>query len=491
MASHFLSKSLFIRGCQCHKSLWLQKYRPELKDEISDQQQAVFQSGTDIGILAQQLFPHGIEIPYDGLTYQQQIENTRQAIADGVKTIYEATFQHEGVFVKADILHKGRKGWEIYEVKASTGVKDVHISDAALQYHVISGAGLHISKVCLVHINNQYIRKGNLDVKQLFTAENITDEVVAYQQEVAKELQAQLNMLAQDMPTTDIGPHCDTPYPCDFSGHCWAHIPEDSVFDLRGRGVDKFELYKQGIVKQSEIPLDLLNSSQRLQVESTLNRQNFIDTDKVKQFISDLWYPLCFLDFETVNPSIPPFDGCRPYGRMPFQFSLHIQNSPDAELQHFEYLAQPFIDPRSDILNRLLELIPQHACIIAWNQAFEIGVMRELADLYPKHKDQVDNMISNFRDLMQPFRSRDIHFWKAKGSYSIKPNLPLLVPELSYEKLDGVANGGDAMDAYYMMQQATTTEDLEKIRKNLLEYCKPDTEAMVRILDRIREMAFN
>ncbi len=91
-------------------------------------------------------------------------------------------------------------------------------------------------------------------------------------------------------------------------------------------------------------------------------------------------------------------------------------------------------------------------------------------------------------DLMQPFKIRDIYLWEAKGSYSIKPILPLLAPELSYKHLVGVANGGDAMDAYYTMNSTEDAEELAMIRKQLLEYCKLDTEAMVRILERLREM---
>lgn len=333
-----------------------------------------------------------------------------------------------------------------------------------------------------------YVRCGELDVRQLFTVKDVTGPVQELQPEVVREVAAQRRMINGNMPDIDIGPHCEDPYPCDFMGHCWKHIPEDSVFDLRGRGVDKFALYSKGIIRQSEIPLDQLNSTQRFQVESTSRHQDYIDREKVGQFVADLWYPLCFLDFETANPAISLFDGCRPYGRLPFQFSLHVRNSPDAELQHFEYLAQPFTDPRPELLRLLLEHIPVDSCIIAWNQAFEAGVLRELGECFPIHKPRIDSMIENFRDLMQPFRSRDIYFWQSKGSYSIKPNLPLLVPELSYEKLDGVANGGDAMDAYYSMNSANDAEELENIRKQLLAYCKLDTEAMVRILDRIQQM---
>jgi hypothetical protein len=465
----------------------LHKNRPELKDEISDAQQAIFQSGTDVGILAQQLFPHGIEIPYEGLSHQAQIDQTRIEIENGIETIYEATFLQEGVFVKVDILHKGLRGWEIYEVKGSTGVKDVYLFDAALQYRVLTGAGLDISKVAIVYVNNQYVRYVDLDISQLFAIADITGQAQELQPIISDELVAQRTMLAGDMPTIDIGKQCDEPYPCDFNGHCWQHIPEDSVFDLRGRGADKFALYRQGIIRQEDIPLEMLNSTQRFQVEATLNQRDHINKKKVKKFLDGLWYPLCFLDFETFMDAVPPFDGCRPYQQIPFQYSLHIQETPDAELSHHEYLAEAGKDPRRELLDTLLERIPADACIIAWNQSFEIGVLRRLAEFFPDKRTQVEQLITNFRDLMQPFKSRDIYPWQAKGSYSIKPILPLLAPELSYKNLEGVANGGDAMEAWHKMSAADEPAEVVRIRNELLEYCKLDTLAMVRILEEIRE----
>jgi hypothetical protein len=488
MATSYLSKSLFIRGRQCHKSLWLHKNRPELKDEITDAQQAIFQSGTNVGILAQQLFPDGVEIPYEGLTHQQQMEQTRSDIEKGTETIYEATFLHDGVFVKADILHQGVRGWEIYEVKGSTGVKDVYLFDAAVQYRVLKGAGLEVSRVSIVHVNNAYIRFGGLDLSQLFSIVDITGQTQELQDIITVELAAQREMLAGDMPVIDIGRQCEAPYPCDFMGHCWQHIPEDSVFNLRGRGVDKFALYYQGIIQQEHIPPDVLNSRQRFQVESTLNQRDHINTKAVRKFIDGIWYPLCFLDFETFMDAIPPFDGCRPYQQIPFQYSLHIQVTPDSDLRHHEYLAEPGTDPRKGLLDTLLERIPEGACIIAWNQSFEIGVLRRLAEFFPDSRDQVELWIENFIDLMQPFKSRDIYLWQAKGSYSIKPILPLLAPELSYENLEGVANGGDAMEAWHRMISLDDPAEVARIRNALLEYCKLDTLAMVRILERMRGM---
>ena len=176
-ASAYLSKSLYMSGLQCQKALWLHKYRPELKDDVSESQQAVFDAGTDVGILAQQLFPGGALVPYEGLTHAQQLAMTQAEIRAGASTIYEATFSYDNIFVKVDILNRGLRGWELYEVKASTDLKEHYLDDIALQVHVLNGAGIPLTKACLVHVNNQYVRDGEIDVHQLFTLLDVTEVV--------------------------------------------------------------------------------------------------------------------------------------------------------------------------------------------------------------------------------------------------------------------------------------------------------------------------
>jgi len=174
-----LSKSLFTRGLQCPKSLYLHKYHPEWKDETSEAQQRIFQSGTDVGMLARGVHPGGVEIPFAGLTVRQQLQRTSAEIKRGATTIYEAAFTYDDVFAKVDILHKGIRGWELCEVKGTTQVKDVHLDDVALQYYVLIGAGIDLVKTSLVHLDNQYVRKGDLEVDKLFSAEDITGAVRA------------------------------------------------------------------------------------------------------------------------------------------------------------------------------------------------------------------------------------------------------------------------------------------------------------------------
>ena len=484
--SAYLSKSLFVRGVRCHKSLYLQKYRPELKDEVSEETEKRFVEGYQIGDLAQKLFPCGVIVPYEGLSHKEQIEMTASLIAQGCQTIYEATFFYNGVFIKADILHHGDNGWDVYEVKASTGVKDYHLDDAAVQYYVISGTGLPISRLFIVHVNNQYIRQGEIEVDKLFYKEDITTIAKEKQTFIVEEIERQRAMLKGDEPIIDIGSQCNKFYPCDFIGHCWSHIPSPSVFDYRGTGrPDGFALYRQGIIKMEDVSPDILGWKQKLQLDGLLHHKNHIDVEAVKEFVDSLWYPLYFLDFETFTQAIPPYDGTWPFQKIPFQYSLHHMDQKDGELKHDEFLATPHTDPRKMLIDKLVNEIPDNACVLVYYQSFEIGRLQELAESFPEHVDKIERIIQNIRDLIVPFRRYDIYRWQQDGSYSLKAVLPAMVPELTYEHLD-VSDGGMAMDAYAAMNQSNDTAEIAKIRQSLLEYCKLDTLAMVKILERLQ-----
>lgn len=484
--STYLSKSLFIRGLQCHKSLYLHKYHPDLKDEISEEQKTLFQSGVNVGIYAQKLFPGGVEIPFDDVSLSKQIKRTMIEIENGTKVIYEAAFSYDNVFVKVDILRKTENGWEIYEVKGSTGVKDVHYDDIAVQYYVLKGSGLSVSKTFLVHINNQYVKKGEIEVDKLFTVQDLSNDVIEKQKSIKNEIDKMRRMLKSQEPNIDIGEHCTDPYDCDLCGYCWKHIPENSVFNLKGTGPNKFDLYRQGIIRLEDIPKDILPQSQRIQLEGTLDKKNITNKAEVKEFLDTLWFPICFLDFETTfMVPIPMYDETRPYQQVPFQYSLHYLEKENAELQHYEYLAPAHVDPRKELLDKLLKEIPENACVLIYNKTFEIGVLNNLAKWLPEYFDQIENIIRNIRDLMIPFRRKDIYRWEMEGSYSIKYVLPALVPELSYDDME-ISDGGMASNAWLSMRDLEDLDATERIRKALLEYCKLDTLGMVKIIEKLK-----
>ena len=414
---------------------------------------------------------------------------TQSLIEQGADTIYEATFSHNDVFVKADILHRGEEGWEIYEVKSSSGVKDYHYDDASVQYYVIAGTGLPVAKVFLVHVNTGYVRQGDIDPHQIFTIVDLTETVRENARVIPGKLERLRTMLRGAEPDIDIGPHCDDPFECDFKGHCWAHIPSPSVFDLTDRGKpDPFELYRQGIVRLEDVPPDSLGWRQKLQVDGVLHRKNRLDADAVRSFLESLSYPLCFMDFETtVMVPLPLYDGTRPYQQVPFQYSVHILPQPGAPLVHHEYLADGSTNPQRDFLEGLLAAIPGDACVLVWNRSFETSRLKELADAFPEKDSAINRLIGQIRDLMAPFREKSLYQWQFNGSYSIKAVLPALVPGMSYEQLE-ISDGGQASAQWLRMVEAKNNAEKEVIREQLLRYCELDTLAMVKILEKMKEM---
>ncbi len=484
----YLSKSLFIRGLQCHKSLYLHKYHPDLKDEISEAQESLFQSGINVGLYAQRLFPGGVEIPFDHISLSEQFDRTMTEIEKGTGILYEPAFSYDNVFAKVDILQKGVEGWEIYEVKNATKIKDVYLNDAAVQHYILKGTGLPISKAFLVHINNQYVRQGEIEVDKLFTIQDLTDTVVEKQGYVEDEIKKMREMLRSEQPDIGIGGHCSDPYDCDFHGHCWQHIPEDSIFNLKGNGPDKFELYRKGIIHLKDVPKDILPKNQRIQLKGALEKKNIVDKEAIKKFLDSLWYPVCFLDFETTfMVPIPMFDGTKSYQQVPFQYSLYYLENEKAELKHYEYLAPANVDPRKELIEKLLDEIPEDACVLVYNKSFETKILNYLKEWFPEYTDQIENIIGNLMDLMVPFQRKNIYYWEMEGSYSIKYVLPALVPELSYEGME-VSDGAMASNAWLNTWELDDPEEIEKIRNALLEYCKLDTLGMVEILKKLREM---
>lgn len=483
---HVLSKSTFLRGSQCDKSLYLYKHYYELREEPSPEKLAIFKRGTNVGLLAQKLFPGGVDAsPESPFKYAESVEMTKQFIERGEKVIYEASFVYEGVLVALDILvNKGGK-WYAYEVKSSTKITEIYRLDAALQYWVITNSGLALADISIVNVNNQYIKNGPIDVEQLFIKTSVLNDIKKHAKFIEKKVPYLKQMISQPaVPDVDIGPHCFNPYECDFRAHCWKKVPENSVFEISGmHKADQFEMFKKGIVKIEDIPDDYpLKDDQKIQVTQFKKNEPLVDKPALKGFIDGLEYPLSFFDLETIMPAVPIYDGTHPYANLPFQYSLHVKEEKTAFTKHFEFLAEAGIDPRKSFIESFLSQIGDKGDILVYNQAFETSVLRKLAVLFPEHKAALGKVNSRIKDLMQPFKDKWYYHPAMRGSYSIKEVLPALVPELSYKEM-GISSGGMAMSSFEQLQDETDIFKIAETRQYLLEYCKMDTYAMVKILE--------
>lgn len=483
--NHTISKSSFIRGLQCPKSLYLKRHHPELEDEISESQQAIFDKGTNVGIVAQQLFHGGVDLgEYIPSDFDKVFTETAKLINDGQDVIYEAGFIWNNSICFVDILVRKDEKWYAFEVKGSTSVSDVYLWDTAFQYYVIKSSGLNLEDISVIHLNNQYIRRGEIDVHELFTTVSALEEIQPLQDSVITQINKMKQVLDSDsIPQIDIGKHCNNPYTCSFYGHCWKNVPDYSIFNVsRLSSEKKFNLYRQGILDIKDIPDHYpLSDSQQLQVQSEKNGDEIIDVIQIRNFLQNFQYPLYFLDFETFQPPIPRYDESRPYQQIPFQYSLHILTDISGELNHKEFLADTGGDPRVSFIEKLIANVGDTGDVVVYNRSFEITRLKEIVRDFPVYKEPIESIIGRIVDLMVPFSLKYYYTPEMKGSYSIKSVLPALAPEFTYENLE-INNGGMASLAFERLYSETNESVITKIRKDLLEYCKLDTLAMVEIL---------
>jgi len=455
-------------------------------DAISQGQQAIFDQGHNVGKLAQKLFPGGMDASYElPQGFMKSMNKTKELIKNGQTVIYEAGLMANQTHCFADILVKENNKYKIYEVKSSSEVKDIHLYDAAFQYYVAKNYGLEISDISIVYLNTKYVKIGEIDVKEIFIVESVFDQILQMQNSVVSLLSQETEALNKpEAPTIEIGTHCFDPYDCSFLGHCWKDVPDYSVFNISRLSIDKkFDLYRKGITKTSEIPENYpLNTNQFLQVQSDKTGENIIDKNGIKEFLNKLDYPLYFLDFETFNPAIPLYDFSTPYQQIVFQYSLHILDKPGGKLIHKEFLANNTGDPRISMMKRLIKDIGPNGDIIVYNKGFETARLKEIAKNFPVFESNNFDMLDRIADLMIPFQQKLYYTPEMKGKYSIKNVLPALVPRFSYADLE-INNGGDASVAFANLLLETDPQTINKTRENLLEYCKLDTLAMVEILN--------
>ncbi len=484
-----ISKSQYNRSLQCKKAFYLYRHRKDLLEYTSTQQK-VMQQGTSFGIYMQQLFPGGVDVSQAAQSFGQKISLTKALISEGKQPIYEATLSANSFGVPllcmVDILVPGEGGWHLYEVKSATSVKPEYITDAGFQQFVAQQMGVHVLSVNIIHVNNQYVRNGAIEIDKLGEIAEITANIKKAAIDVESELKELKGVDAlTDSPEVGIGAHCDTPYGCGFKNHCWKNVTkEDSVFEFFSTA-KAFELYNQGMQTMPSIPESYPFSGKiQTRFQAYIKKELLFNSHGVQAFIDELTYPLYYLDFETFMSAIPPYNTSRPYQQLCFQYSLHIQSEANGNCIHKAFLANPDEgDSRIPFITQLINDIGSKGSVIVYNIAFERKRLEEIGENFPEYAEACASINSRMIDLYIPFRDLDIYHPSMKGSASIKSVLPALVPALSYADLE-VSQGGQAMDIYgNMVNHAYSSEEVKKLRKGLLEYCKLDTWAMVKLVE--------
>lgn len=505
MQKTLLTKSRYVTGLSCKKALWLMFNKPESLPEIDEATQHRFDEGHKVGELAKSLFPKGVTIAE--MIPQENDKKSRELLKKRVP-LFEAGFLHKDgrSYARADILvPSGKNEWNIVEVKSATEVKDEYFEDVSFQKYCYESAGLKIKKCFVLHINNQYVRKGEIEPKEFFVQADITEQIENVMPLVPEKVDALFKVIqAKKCPEitkkdscclgTDASKRYEALHATDTF---WKEHPDCDILDLYYGGKKAVELFKQGILSIKDMQEDHFTTrpqrkQQKIQHKVTATGKTHQDKAELQAFMEKLTYPLCFMDFETYATTIPLYDGLKPFQAIPFQFSVHVIAKEGSKPKHYSFIAQGSDDPRNEFTEELKKALGEKGTVLAYYQAFEKSRLKELAEFFPKYKTWVENVIERMIDLYDPFKNFAYYHLSQKGSASLKKVLPALTGK-GYEDME-IGNGNEASLRYlfithgsYSGEKATSAE-IQKVRDDLEKYCGQDTEGMIWILDKLKEL---
>ncbi|MFC1774844.1 DUF2779 domain-containing protein [Nanoarchaeota archaeon] len=480
----YLTKSKYMVGLQCPKYLWMMFNEPDKIPKFDSAMIFLFNQGHNVGDLAKKIFPGGVDVPESD--FVKNLELTSELIKER-KTIFEAGIKSGDLYARADVLLPAdNNSWDVIEVKASTKVKEEHIQDLSFQKYVYELAGLKIRNCFLMHINNQFVKDGEINPNDILTKEDITADVVSAMDGIKERIDEMLRVIKLAKPPKSDIRHCEGST-CCFSAECLSFLPEENVLDLYIGGKKSFELLEADIFAIKNIPDEFkLTEKQDIQRNCAKSGKIHVDVKGLKKFLDKLQQPISYLDFETFYTAIPIYEGTKPYQQIPFQFSL--LTSEGTKLNRSEFLHDSKEDPREPFIRALKKSLPDEGSIVVYNQSFEIGRLNEIAKAVPEYADWIESIIVRIVDLIVPFRKFHYYNPKQKGSCGLKDVLPAITGQ-SYEDLE-IGSGGLASVSYYdSVFGNPSPEHLKEIRDNLLKYCAMDTEAMIWIIEALQTMS--
>ncbi|KKQ81495.1 MAG: hypothetical protein UT05_C0015G0004 [Parcubacteria group bacterium GW2011_GWF2_38_76] len=482
-----ISKSDYMLYLRHPAWLWLKKHDKEKLPPIDEDTQAIFDAGFLFESYAEQLFFDAVKLGFDGYReYLSLTRRTKEAIDSGAKTIMQARFEAGEITCICDaIVRVDDNTFDLYEIKSSTSAKPEHEPDLAFQKEVLTQSGYKVNKIFVVHVNYEYVRDGEVKACDLCNTCEVTEQVEKLEGSTRENIKKALDIAKQkDCP--DLSPcHAKLGAYGDWLSiyKTLADIDEYSIYHLCSPGAQKIgDLEDLGIKRLDEIPADFpLNEKQMRQVQATRTGDVITDKAKIGEFLASLKFPLYFLDYETLSSVVPYFDGLGPYKQLPFQYSLHVLESPDDEVKHFEYLHSDKSNPVRPLTEALRSQVGEEGTVLVWFEGFEKTCNELMGKILPEYESFYQSVNDRVVDLMKPFADGHYVHKDFFGSASIKKVLPVLIPELSYKELD--INQGGAAQRLWMESVLDGKRDHEKdkILNDLLKYCELDTLAMVRI----------
>ena len=477
-----ISKTKLLSYLQCPRRLWLAQYSPELEDDSAIDHAAIA-TGHVVGAKAREVYGRGAGrlVNHDRGLRNAIAETGALLAAGGREPIFEATFDYEGLTVQVDVLDRSGEAPRIVEVKSSTKPDDRHLDDCAIQLWTLRQLDLPIAGASLALIDNAFTYRGDGDYAALFHEIDVGADVDARLAAVPAIVEgARATLASLEEPAREIGTHCTNPWPCPFFKHCAGPQGEYPVLNLGGRKEHLYALMREGFSDLRELKAEQLsNGTQQRIWEQTVAGEPWL-APELKATIAALGRPRYFLDFETISFAIPIWAGTRPYEQLPFQWSCHIDDG--AVLRHEEFLDVSGEAPMRLAAERLIATLGRDGPVIVYS-SYEQRVLRDLAERYPDLAPELSAIVERLVDLLPLARAHYYHP-AMRGSWSIKAVLPTIGAGIDYSSLGEVRDGEAAQSAYLeAIHGDTSAARRAEISAALIDYCRLDTEALVRLVE--------
>lgn len=492
-----LSKTSYLTYRECPKNAWIKLHKPEIyfSFPLSEFEKSIIETGNEVEVHARRLFPEGVLV--EGRDTEAQ-RVTEDLIRQNTPIIFQAVFEKDNLLAAIDILKYNPKSkkYTVVEVKATNSVDTkTHFHDLAFQVNLLKKCDLGVEKACVMHLNPEYVRHGELDLNALFETDDVTEEVFELLDDVAKETATALDYLSKE---TEPKGHCSCIYK-GRSAHCTTFsysnpdLPEYGVHDLARIGSSKKklqELVDSDIFTLENIPPDLdLSDIQQNQLQTYLRDRPIVEREHIAEELESIQFPIYFLDYETFPSALPRFNDFSPYQQIPFQYSLHVLEASDKEPRHLDFLYTESGDPSEAFARSMQKHIGKTGSVIVWHKSFECHRNDEIAKRLPEFASFFADINARVYDLEDIFKKQYFVHKDFQGSSSIKYILPVLAPELTYKNL-AIREGGTAAESW---NKITTSSDIDSDEKkeviaHLRAYCERDTYAMYAIWKALYDM---
>jgi len=403
-----ISKSSFIRGLQCLKSLYLHKKRPFLRDPLNAETKAKYKRGHYVGKYAWEIFPNGLDCsPASPRSYKKAAIKTQESIENGIDVLYEAVFSNQNTMSIIDILKKNGDYYDAYEVKSSLAISDTYLWDISFQESVINSEKIVCKNFYIIYLNSEYKRNGEINPHQLFKIENVNQEIEKRKGLIEPLLNKMLETEnLNSSPDIAIGNQCFNPYNCDFIGHCWKHIPKPSVIDIKE--IDdsvKWQLLRDGKSYINSILSITTEEKIIKKINSIVSQNSFFNIDSIKThlFAEDKHFIL--FSFICAKPSIPLFNSSSPFEVTPLGIQISFIDNKDLKItktiSKIFNVESDYWKEVSDFFKTLSDYISTHKILYFDDSNYLTSILQKLKTDFNINNQELNNSFFNLKILIE------------------------------------------------------------------------------------------